>query len=114
MFRNARVAIVATALALAACGSASQPVVTNGDITKHLETQGYSKILVRDSFSCGKAGKGRHFIATKGGTVRTGQVCFLKANGKVTYAVDELGTAKPKSSNDNSRATAIPNPWKPQ
>lgn len=105
MFRNSRIAIVAAALSLAACGT-QQAVVTNGDITKHLEGKGYSKVLVRGKFSCGKAGSGRQFIATKAGKIVTGQVCYLKSGGNVTYAVDELKT--PGAANDNR----IANPWK--
>lgn len=104
MFRNARVAIVATALALAACGT-TQPVVTNGDITKHLEGKGYTKVLVRDNFSCGTMGKGRHFIATKATRVVMGQVCYRKSGGTVDYTVSELTTATPATG-------GIPNPWK--
>lgn len=102
MFINARIAIAAAALSLASCDGVMQPIVTNGDISKHLETQGYSKVLIRDRFSCGKAGDGVHFIATKVGKIVTGQVCYLKAGNKVTYSVDEI---KPKASNDNVRPT---------
>jgi hypothetical protein len=105
-----RIGIVALAVTLAACGQS--PMVRNEDLTKHLESQGYSKVLIRDSFSCGKMGKGRHFIGTKAGSVRTGQICYKKEGGKVSYAVDELGTAKPTAGNDNGRTGGIPSPWK--
>jgi hypothetical protein len=105
---NHRLAIIATALVLSACNAVSEPLVTNGDITKHMEDQGYSKVLLRDNFSCGKAGQGKHFVATKSATVRTGQICYLKQGGKVTYALDELATVKPKTATD----ALIPNHWK--
>lgn len=97
-----RIAVIA-ALALAACGPKG-PMVRNEDLSKHLESQGYNKILIRDQFSCGRMGKGRHFIATKDKKVVTGQICFLKQDGKVSYKVDELGSADPKA--------VITNPWK--
>ena len=104
MFRNARIAIVSAALALSACGSATQPVVTNGDITKHLEGLGYTKVLLPDgTFSCGKAGRGKQFIATKGGKTVHGQVCYRKDGSTVTYKADELTNGKSikPATNDN-------------
>ena len=98
MFLNARIAIVAAALTIASCGN-MQTIVTNGDITAHLESQGYSKVLLRDDFSCGKAGKGKHFIGTKANKVVTGQVCYLKNGTNVTYSVDELTAKRPAIDN---------------
>ena len=107
-----RIAIItALALSVAACGH-QQPVVTNGDITKHLEGQGYTKVLLRDKFSCGSMGQGKHFIGTnKSGKVVTGQVCYKKANGNVSYKVDEL-TSKGASNDNSKRFGGINNPWK--
>lgn len=96
------------ALALAACGSATQPLVKNDDLVKHLESQGYTKVLIRDAFSCGSMGRGRHFIGTKAGTVRTGQICYRKNGGNVSFAVDELSTARPAT----GATGGISNPWR--
>lgn len=92
MFRNS-ILVAMASVALSACSSVTQPIVTNGDLTSHLEKQGYSKVLIRNRMSCGKAGQGRYFIGTKSGKAITGQICYLKRGDKVTYAVDEI---KPK------------------
>jgi hypothetical protein len=81
------------AFALAACGS--QPMVRSDDLYKHLESKGYSKVAIREAFSCGSMGKGRGFIATKkDNSVVVGQICFKKTGGNVLYTVDEKKTIK--------------------
>jgi hypothetical protein len=81
--------IALSTLLLSACGSITQPIVKNGDLIDHLETKGYSKILIRQQISCGKAGNGRIFVATKADKVVTGQICYLKTENGPVYAVDE-------------------------
>ena len=82
--------IAISALLLSACGGPNLPLVTNGDLTKHLESTGYTKVLIRQKISCGKAGSGRYFIATRAGKPVTGQICYTKNNGEAKYTVDEL------------------------
>ncbi len=81
-------------LATAACGAQS-PMVRSEDLSKHLESIGYTKVTIREGFSCGKMGKGRGFLAVnkKGDTV-AGQVCFKKDKGAVIYVVDEKKVLK--------------------
>jgi hypothetical protein len=81
--------IALTSLMLSACGSMTQPVMKTGDLIDHLESQGYSKIIICQPLDCGRAGKGRIFIATKANKPVTGQICYLKGNDSVTYKVDE-------------------------
>jgi predicted small lipoprotein YifL len=98
-----RILLIATVASLAGCGA--QPLVTNGDIIKHMEKNQYSKVLLRDDFSCGRMGNGKHFIATRDGKVRTGQVCYLKAKGEVRYTLDETSTLDPKAALPRTQPT---------
>jgi hypothetical protein len=100
-----RFLIIAAVLPFTAC-CGGPALVTDQDLRQHLESQGYSKVLLRDKFSCGKAGKGKHFIATKANKPLVGQICYLKTGSNVTYKVDELkgATVKPGSFN-------IRDPW---
>lgn len=108
--------VLIAAVALSAC---SGTMVRNEDLSKHLESQGYSKVLIRgEKLNCGQFGKGRLFMATrKGGDKVLGQICYKKQADAISYKVSirqKLG-GKTDAANDNTstkRAFGVQNPWK--
>lgn len=94
-------------VALAACG----PIVKTGDLVSHLESQGYTKVMIQPKeLNCGRFGEGHHFLGTqKDGTKILGQICYKKSGSTIKYQVD---TNKVISGGNKSSTNGISDPWK--
>jgi hypothetical protein len=105
--------VVLAALALGACGG---KVVKLEDLDKHLQTQGYQKVIFQSGrLNCGRFGEGRHFVATKtkgtGKQMVFGQICYKKSKDTVDYKVSVIRNSPLDANNRPTTSTAIQNPW---